>query len=557
MMAPLQSKEMKFGANYMPAPMGLPPNRDHKPSAPPSTEVEMNVMAAQGSATDNRKASNQCQLNMTCIAFSLLFVIICCVITGLEIINCIELTKLKTETQQLKDKMVLFEKYYPVTPQHDSYNKIERLGQENYEREVIRALNARQSSETVDESVNKFLNTSSVAVDQVYDGADNADDYDDDDYYEDGLEGLDDGESDKLLSYDENSYGSTEKDKSRKVRSVSSGDNGIPIIEESYAIRRHPSKNKTVDEALTQMLKNRSKDEPRLNYDWSNKSDSNEYRGSTGSQHRTRQFPKKYRNDDNEMSTAQDHRHYYHLNHPDRAAVSVSQQRRLNQYANHQLSQKLEMRHRPLELQDISNSGQPKPRRRGMPKHPMLKSMDSSRIARSMGHAGRFRTIGIHFEGDTSRYEHGNHEHYDGNGRLRHPGGVFTDWKEANWGTDHGMDRMFRLQSGVVTIPENGLYYVYAQIFYHDDHDTNSFVVERNSRSLFQCTTATHTDHRQTKSNTCHTSGITYLTSGDTLFVRDLGSHRYTLFDSAKSFFGLIKLGDIRLGPENMAFNSS
>lgn len=43
------------------------------------------------------------------------------------------------------------------------------------------------------------------------------------------------------------------------------------------------------------------------------------------------------------MGAAQDNhnaiRHYYHLNHPDRAAVSVSQQRRLNQYANHQLTQ--------------------------------------------------------------------------------------------------------------------------------------------------------------------------------------------------------------------------
>lgn len=164
---------------------------------------------------------------------------------------------------------------------------------------------------------------------------------------------------------------------------------------------------------------------------------------------------------------------------------------------------KLEMRHRPLELQDISNSGQPKPRRRGMPKHSMLKNIDATRskdhqvfrcalnlllklfnflfflsfilffysvyfpkVSRSMSNAGRLRTIGIHFEGDTSRYETGNHEHYDGNGRLRHPGGVFTDWKAASWSTDHGMERIFKLESGVVTIPENGLYYIYAQVNY-------------------------------------------------------------------------------------------
>lgn len=87
-----------------------------------------------------------------------------------------------------------------------------------------------------------------------------------------------------------------------------------------------------------------------------------------------------------------------------------------------------------------------------------------SKVARSSGHSGRFKTIGIHYEGDTSRYENGNHEHYDGNGRLRHPGGVFTDWKESNWGTDHGMDRFFKIESGVVTVPESGLYYIYAQV---------------------------------------------------------------------------------------------
>lgn len=71
-------------------------------------------------------------------------------------------------------------------------------------------------------------------------------------------------------------------------------------------------------------------------------------------------------------------------------------------------------------------------------------------------------------------------------------------------------------------------------------------MVEHNAQPLYQCTRATHTTHRTTKSNSCHTSGINYLNAGDTIHIRDLASHRYALLDPSKSFFGLIKMGDIR-----------
>lgn len=81
-----------------------------------------------------------------------------------------------------------------------------------------------------------------------------------------------------------------------------------------------------------------------------------------------------------------------------------------------------------------------------------------------MGYSTRFKTIGVHYEGDTSRYEGAYHEHYDGNGRLRHPGGVFTDWKPSEWGNEYAMDRFFKMESGIVSITEAGLYYIYAQV---------------------------------------------------------------------------------------------
>lgn len=34
--------------------------------------------------------------------------------------------------------------------------------------------------------------------------------------------------------------------------------------------------------------------------------------------------------------------------------------------------------------------------------------------------------------------------------------------------------------------------------------------------------------------------------TGDTIHLADFGNRRYTLFDAAKSFFGLIKIGEDR-----------
>lgn len=82
----------------------------------------------------------------------------------------------------------------------------------------------------------------------------------------------------------------------------------------------------------------------------------------------------------------------------------------------------------------------------------------------------RYRTIGIHYEGDTAIYQPGgrqqHQDRYDGNGRVRHPGGIYTDWKASSWANDHLMERFFTMQQGIVTIKEQGLYYIYAQVNY-------------------------------------------------------------------------------------------
>lgn len=82
----------------------------------------------------------------------------------------------------------------------------------------------------------------------------------------------------------------------------------------------------------------------------------------------------------------------------------------------------------------------------------------------------RFKTIAVHYQGDTSAYMSGGRvsphhlERFDGNGRVRHPGGIYADWKPAYWVDDHAMERFFTIHQGVVTVKEHGLYYIYAQV---------------------------------------------------------------------------------------------
>lgn len=74
----------------------------------------------------------------------------------------------------------------------------------------------------------------------------------------------------------------------------------------------------------------------------------------------------------------------------------------------------------------------------------------------------------MHYHGDTTNYLPGgrlaHHGRFDGNGRVRHTGGVYSDWKTSDWADDHSMNHYFSIIDGVVTVKEQGLYYIYAQV---------------------------------------------------------------------------------------------
>lgn len=92
----------------------------------------------------------------------------------------------------------------------------------------------------------------------------------------------------------------------------------------------------------------------------------------------------------------------------------------------------------------------------------------------------------IHYGADSTLFTV-NDEH-SGNGRARHSSGVFKAWRASDWVVDLGMDRFFSLgNDGKLTVHESGLYLVYAQIHYLDEHDENGFHLLVNDRPVLQC----------------------------------------------------------------------
>ncbi|XP_022915471.1 uncharacterized protein [Onthophagus taurus] len=142
----------------------------------------------------------------------------------------------------------------------------------------------------------------------------------------------------------------------------------------------------------------------------------------------------------------------------------------------------------------------------------------------------------IHLSGDV----------YVSNGLAHHEAEHYKNWSRESWVKALGMDQYFLLENGYLKISEPGLYLIYAQVLYFDEHDTNGFYVYKNDEIILQCTTTSHSTHHVRKSNTCYTAGINHLNEGDRLRVHDIESYRYSIFRPGKSFFGAIKLSDVR-----------
>ncbi|KAJ8938826.1 hypothetical protein NQ314_011317 [Rhamnusium bicolor] len=86
-----------------------------------------------------------------------------------------------------------------------------------------------------------------------------------------------------------------------------------------------------------------------------------------------------------------------------------------------------------------------------------------------------------------------------------------------------------------------------SNIYYLDEHDTTGFRVFKNREIILQCTVTAHSIEGRLKGNTCYTAGVEYLSENDRISLADITDGRYSLFEPGKSFFGLIKLGDVKI----------
>ncbi|KAL0101692.1 hypothetical protein PUN28_019097 [Cardiocondyla obscurior] len=149
----------------------------------------------------------------------------------------------------------------------------------------------------------------------------------------------------------------------------------------------------------------------------------------------------------------------------------------------------------------------------------------------------------IHYGADSTLFS--TQDEHTGNGRARHHNGIFRAWQPSEWVVDLGMSRHFTLAGdGKLTVHEAGLYLVYAQIHYLDEHDENGFHMLVNGKPILQC--MVYSPGMGHKSRSCFSAQVTFLQAGDHLVLKDIGSARYTLFQHDKSFFGLVKVGDHR-----------
>lgn len=94
--------------------------------------------------------------------------------------------------------------------------------------------------------------------------------------------------------------------------------------------------------------------------------------------------------------------------------------------------------------------------------------------------------LAAHFVADSSLFNE--EDEHTGNGRARHNEGIFKAWRASDWMEDFAMNRHFLLnRDGKLTVYEAGLYLIYAQIHYLDEHDENGFHLLVNGRPILQC----------------------------------------------------------------------
>ena len=109
------------------------------------------------------------------------------------------------------------------------------------------------------------------------------------------------------------------------------------------------------------------------------------------------------------------------------------------------------------------------------------------------------------------------------------------------------MERRFSVKNGTIRITSPGIYFIYSQINYLDNHEVNSFQILVNNLPWLTCTTMTHTPSPTTKTNTCYTGGVRFLEQGDKIVIKNTDTNRYAVMLPSHSFFGAVQLSEVGL----------
>lgn len=140
--------------------------------------------------------------------------------------------------------------------------------------------------------------------------------------------------------------------------------------------------------------------------------------------------------------------------------------------------------------------------------------------------------------------------------------GEIFKWSPSPWVEERGMNHFFKMENGVLTVNDHGLYFVYAQVnftrfscnlrlffnydlfqvLYMSSQHEYGFKVYHNNAVALQCNTMTPSEKHPVKTNTCYTSGLIELNAGSQLRVNEIGSNRIVVLEPGKSFFGLFKV---------------
>ncbi|XP_049297493.1 uncharacterized protein LOC125771156 [Anopheles funestus] len=132
-----------------------------------------------------------------------------------------------------------------------------------------------------------------------------------------------------------------------------------------------------------------------------------------------------------------------------------------------------------------------------------------------------------------------------GNGAF-HRNSRHRDWVAKDEASKQAIQQSltFAFDGEQLTIKERGLYYVYAQVTYNNEHDTNGFKVLVGGQKHLSCTVQSQGEN----TNTCYTGGLTEIYNYDTtIAIEDVDHGRQHVMYPEKTFFGVYKIGQLLL----------